>query len=369
MTEKEQNADKAVNDHLIETLKRGTNDPGTFFKAIMEHLAFSLSNYDHLSPEAKERTNALTSSILLSLEEQAASMPDTVEIRQWRRSIRNAKGERLTAGHFIQSLEGPVAKLPALYQKSAALFEKHLQVILDFLQDIMEHTLSGPAEFCKVGLIGVCVDELLAAQHLARHSYAGQVMSHLRTVQEALDLIELFNKDPQAVDLWTSDQSWQEVWTKLKPGKVRGALDKDPVFGKIYGLFSNVGSHPSFEMVRNRSRNEGKSNQGNPKIVLMLGGTPGTREAIFGHIFLAMSLVMLLVQISNTCHRYLNEKEVVGSLQNLISEFTDLVVDNLIKPLEGTNIETSAAMASALKLRNDALKGLDAFKEGSGPSR
>ena len=42
-----------------------------------------------------------------------------------------------------------------------------------------------------------CFDELISALHLSRHNYFGQSNTHLRSILETLDRVELFNKYPE----------------------------------------------------------------------------------------------------------------------------------------------------------------------------
>lgn len=346
---------------LVEEFKKTGNpqDPTNQWKVIMEHLIYGLANYDQLTPEAQKVTDELNKKVVFFIEQQLPSMPDTLETRQLRRATRGAKGERLHAAGYITTLESPPVSPHDLFKKTREIFEKHLQLMMDLYQDISDNTFGGVANFCKYSLIGVCMDELLVAHHLCQRSYAAQSFSHIRSVQEAIDLIELFNKDPQWADLWTSDKPSQEAWKELKPSQVRKKLRKDETFGKIYSMFSESGTHPSFEMLRSKCRKSvDLSPKGNPQFSISIGGTPKTKEAIFAPSFLLFALVMVLVQLVNSFGKYLNEQEVLKALGEVCNDFVIFFQDSYIKPLKDGGVELKEMEAAMQKIRDDALTGL-----------
>lgn len=348
---------------LVDSFKASGNPKDSLvqWKVMVEHLMYCLSNYDHLEPEAQKVTDDLQEQLTAMVEEQLEAMPDTIEKRKIRRLSRGSKGKRLYSDGYIKVLESPVdtAKVHAIYNKTRELFAKNLQIIMDFYQDITDNTLNGPAMFCKLTLIGVCIDELLVAFHLSQRSYAGQSFSHIRTIQECIDLVELFNKEPKWADLWTSDKPSKEIWKDLKPSKVREKLGKDEVFGKIYSLLSGSGSHPSFEMLRTRCRMAIKlTPKGHRQFSVSVGGTPKTKEAIFSHLFVLLSMVMVLAQMANSFKQFLNEAEIVETLKSMTDEFTGFVIEFLVKPLEDAGKDMSDMKKSVLDTKEKLLKGL-----------
>ncbi len=347
---------------LVESFKTSGDpkDSVIQWKIMVEHLTYCLSNYDHLTPEAQKVTDDLQEQLTVVVEEQMTAMPDTIEKRKMKRLSRGARGKRLFADGYIKVLETSLdaTKTHAIYQKTRELFTKNLQIIMDLYQDITDNTLSGPAMFCKLSLLGICIDELLVAFHLSQRSYAGQSFSHIRTIQECLDLVELFNKEPKWAVLWTSDEQSKEIWRELKPSEVRKKLGKDEIFGKIYSLLSSSGSHPSFEMLRTRCRMAVKlSPKGNRQFSISVGGTPKTKEAIFAHVFVLLSMVMVLAQMANSFKKFLNDTEIMETLKSMTDEFTGFVIEFLVKPLEDAGRDMSDMKKSVLDTKEKLLKG------------
>lgn len=350
---------------LVESLKNTSNprDPTNQWKVMMEHLVYSLSNYDRLTPEAQKVTDDLEKQVISLVDQQLQYMPDTLETRQLRRATRGAKGERLFATGYINALESPLSSPTELFQKTRIVFEKHLQLIMDLYQDISDNTLSGPANFCKFSLLGICIDELLVAFHLSQRSYATQTFSHIRSIQEAIDLVELFNKEPQWVGLWISDKPSKEIWDELKPSQVRKKLGKDETFAKIYSLFSVTGTHPTFEMLRAKCRKGiGLSPKGNPQFSISIGGMPRTKESISTPIFLLFSLVMVLVQMINSFGRYLNEQEVLKILNEVTNDFLTFFEDCYIKPIKDSGADLQEMEGAIQEIKSELLSHLNVDK-------
>ena len=358
---------KDLGNRLVESLKKSGNpkDASIQWKVMVEHFVYCLSNYDRLIPEAQKITDDSQEQIIAMVENQLPTLPDTVEIRKLKRLTRGTKGKRLFADGYIGILETDLdmTKAPELYKKTRELFKKNLQIIMDFYQDITDNTLSGSAMFCKLSLLGVCIDELLVAFHLSQRSYAGQAFSHIRTLQESLDLVELFDKEPQWADLWTSDKPSKEIWKEFKPFKVREKLGKDEIFGKIYSLLSAGGSHPSFEMLRTRCRMAIEpSPKGNRQFSISIGGIPKTKEAIFVHLFILLSMIMVLAQIINSFGKFLNEIETIETLKTMTDEFTSFVIEFLVRPLENSGQDMSAMKSSILETKESLLRKLQIEK-------
>lgn len=130
----------------------------TQFRVLQEHLKFCVDNYDHFTPAALEGTHQIMRVMAEDVEEGVTKMPDSEMKRQAARAIRGAKGKRLQASAYIGVLEAPVHEPGPLQIKVRQVFEKHLQTIMDLMQDVMANTMSGPADFCTAGLLAACVD-------------------------------------------------------------------------------------------------------------------------------------------------------------------------------------------------------------------
>src|SRR5262249_47255042 len=108
------------------------------------------------------------------------------------------------------------------------------------------------------GLLLGLIDEVLVAFHLAQRSFAHQTYSHLRTVEETLDIIDLLNSDESWLNRWldaaTDVQAEIDVYrdTRKEVKKRAGRGKGDP--DKLYAFLSATGSHPQFRGLMGRAR-------------------------------------------------------------------------------------------------------------------
>ena len=109
------------------------------------------------------------------------------------------------AEELVGVLEGKSPQVAPIFGDARKVFTQVLQRVLDLLYNISKKSGSGPGEFAKIGLASFCVTEMLAAFHLAQHSFVNQAYAHVRSVFEHLDKIELFHEQPQWAYLWCSD--------------------------------------------------------------------------------------------------------------------------------------------------------------------
>jgi hypothetical protein len=92
----------------------------------------------------------------------------------------------------------------------------------------------GPAKIAILGLLYWLFDELTVAQYLARRNYSTLAYTHLRSVMEILDKIELFTMKPETAELWASGNE-REIRKKLSPPHVMEML---PVWPRPVARFS-----------------------------------------------------------------------------------------------------------------------------------
>ena len=225
---------------FAEKLKGIKQDDGPAIqKVLSDSMVYSLTNYDRLTPEAQKIVDEQTVIIRNHLENILKGLPDHVLVRQGKRLLRGSKGKRWHVNLCIDYLEKPVQSPTEIGLRGKTIFDKYMQTIIDIYQDVLEHTHSGIATWSQLALFSMCFDELFVAFHLSQRSYAQQVFSHLRTIQEALDLINLFRIKPEESTLWTSDKDWRIVWEELRPRKVKKKIGSEDVFGKFYHITSN----------------------------------------------------------------------------------------------------------------------------------
>lgn len=134
----------------------------------------------------------------------------------------------------------------------------------------------GAAAAAKLHLAARTLADLRCGQYLIGNGFVIQMASVVRPAVEALNLIELFTRDPDAADRWAAGADYRE----FMPAKVRktiGAGD-DPV----YSWLSEV-SHPRFAGFQMASFRQEDKNEEAPVLRAYIGGVP----LEFAHVLIA----------------------------------------------------------------------------------
>jgi hypothetical protein len=238
-----------------------------------EFIQYSIEHYDVLDEEAKSHIDRVFKGLQEAAKTLADALPDGPEKRQMMRQLSLVGGGHFLAENLIAILESPAQHVHPILAASRQTFAQLLQKALDVLFDATRHTYEGPADFAKIGLCYWAVDELLTAFRLAQCAFTNQSYAHIRTCGEILDLIELFNKQPNWAQLWTTGND-KEVWKDLKPAAVRkklGTPKQDP----MYSFLSQHGSHGTFRGLQARSLRVNRDDTGEKKsFKIWVGGSP-----------------------------------------------------------------------------------------------
>ena len=347
---------------LMDSMARfkAATTPEEKYKAPLDLAMTLLKNYDHLNDDGKVMCDRLNDELLKQFEETMRTAPDTKDTRKIKRYLRGGKGERLLAKPHMEVFNKPISNPTPKQLKIRGIFETQLQTIMDFYQDIVGRTFAGLAQFNQLSLIGSCIDELLAAFALSERFYTAQAMSHLRTIQEALDLTRLFREHPEWAELWNSDKPWQEVWRELRPGKVREKIKSDK-FKEIYESLSSLGTHPTFAMMRLRcKKRKDDERKGRPQIDIKIGGTPKIKENLTVDMLLLLSLSMVLAELCACFGQYLHDEEVKQTLVEFMETFANYSLEFMIKPLR------EAGVAEAENVERNILESFELLKKSFG---
>ena len=267
----------------LESLFRDAEPKGTeaISQAITESFNFLLTNYLNLDSELQEMADKVFDGCIEYFDSALNGALDSAETRKAKRILRTLKRELPSASGLIMAIESKAHIKEPIITETCNLFEKHFQLFLDVLYDIsVEESHRGQASFAKLGMLFSCVDELVVSFHLAQHGYINQAYTHIRTVFESLNKVELFIKDESFAELWCS-QDEKKKKQQLSPYAVRTKLGvkEDP----LYAFFSVHGPHVTWEYVQAKSvQRLGVSDKGNPQIEFFLGGT-----RIIGHLLMA----------------------------------------------------------------------------------
>lgn len=278
---------------------------------IIEGLLFIIENYNDLAPEAKEKADKIIERMDKTVCESVdvSKIPESKEGRKFKRTHAILQGKHYKIEQFINALESSAQLKDENNKEFERIFKERLQNVIDFLFDVSQKLESGEEIYGQMGLIYMCIDELLAAFHLLRHKYINQAYSHIRTVFELLDKIELFRIKPEWFEVWMGDDE-KKIRRELSPASVRKKLGKDR-YDPIYGLFSTLGPHSSFKALQVKTAKiVESSNEGKSKIGIWYGGSPFEHNIVFLNVFASHAIFMVFLQVLKCFEKFLNGDEI-----------------------------------------------------------
>jgi hypothetical protein len=179
---------------------------------------------------------------------------------------------------------------------------------LNLLYDATQKSHSGAAKISILGLFYWLIDELIAAQFLARRGYTTQAYTHLRVSLEILDKVELFIRFPEFVEIWASGND-KEVFEKLAPPRVReklGRSSRDP----MYKYFSEEGSHATFAAMQPRLRKKQDTASDDMEIAITVGGRKDPTRQVSILIYCILVTTQAIIKAATAFDDRLNVEDV-----------------------------------------------------------
>jgi hypothetical protein len=314
-----------------------------FARKLTDFLGYSLENYEQLDREAKEYVDRVSENFRSASQAIVDKIPDGLQKRQMQRQIGIMGGAHFPAASLIEILASPPTFSHPILTPTKTIFEKLLQNTLDVLYDATRHSHEGAANFAKIGLSYWIVDELLSAFHLAQHAFVNQSYAHIRTSYEILDLIELFDVQPDWAKLWVSENE-KEIWSELKPAAVRKKLG-EPKFDPMYAFFSALGSHGTFRGLQARGGGILKSDKNDrARIKLFVGGSPHVHNIVWTNSLCVHITLALLIKMSRVFASYLNAEEIKEVLLTSSKATADFFIEYFVQWAKDEGLDFKPAL-------------------------
>jgi len=322
-----------MNEKLVQLLAGiDPNDISAFDKAIQQHFQYLTENYSELDPEAKIAVDEFSEELLKQAKENLSAMPDSQRKREGLRIVKKADGRHFDSKFLVEILEKKSDKNLEIITDTRGIFVRRLQTILDLLSDATDKTQKGIAGFARLSLLYLCIDELLAAFHLAQHFFVSQAYSHIRTVWEALDKVELFHQQPEWAILWSSQDPNDEhkILHELSPAFVRQKLGKNR-YDPLYSMFSELGPHGSFKGIQSRTTQKAKTDEDErPQFRIWVGGCPFVHNIVWVNSFLIYTLVMVILKIASVYQPDLTDRELNNILTETKKEIRNFILKHYV---------------------------------------
>jgi hypothetical protein len=319
---------------------------------IIQYMQYLVKNFDKLDEEMQGITDKLLDESVEVFSSAIVEAPDSPQIRQARRLLRNIREKRPTAKGLIAGLEAAPQSAETFIPATKLLFEELLQHLIDTLYDVIEGGLHGPASFVKVSLFYTCISELLAAFHLAQRSYASQAYTHIRTVFESLNIIELINRDESYADIWTSNDTKKKM-KALSPKAVRKKLGQDK---SAYSFFSELGAHPTWAYVGAQSARRKKQETDKTEITFWMGGTKWTQHVLWANSACIFCIVQTLIYVGTSFGQRVHREDYPALIEVMLKDFNDYMEQHVYKWGREHGLDTNEVESIAKKVYEEFKK-------------
>jgi hypothetical protein len=322
-------------------------NPDQFRDKFKEIMDFGFANEASMDAEANAHFDGLLKIIPNMLEIGLRNVPDSPDKRRMLRAIAGTRRKHHWSQDLLMRLGMPYPVLRPIVEAARPIFLEAHQSILDLLWDAAQHSQDGVAQFATLGLLYWSVDELTAAFYIAERRYTTQAYNHLRTVHDLLDKVQLFFHHPQWAEVWGSDDK-QKIRHELSPAAVRKKLGK-PKFDPVYGFFTQLGTHGTFEALRKRVTQTGKKD-GRTQVAMRIGGTPWESEVDTAIACCIITVLSALITIGQVYQTRLHSGEVVAILRSRSEGKTAFLQQYFVDPRLKAGIDMSALTDGYKKL-------------------
>ena len=278
----------------------GLADPSSFQQQLHSFFVEVAPHYDNATPDGKAYIDHAMNGFVGVLDSGLQKAPDSAEIRKLKRAVSTFQGKHFMAKDLIEVFEEIPTTSDKWIPRAVGVFTKALQSLLDIMHDVTRCSQTGAASFARVGLFYWLIDELLAAQSLARRHHSTLSYTHLRCTMEILDKVELFGEKPEFAELWMSEDE-HAIWQKLSPARVREKLTRDAFdpskksYDPLYEYLSQQGTHSTFTALKTRLRVKREPVDGGLNIAFIIGGhnSPDREINILMYCIMLTNLAMM----------------------------------------------------------------------------
>ncbi len=320
------------------------DDPDSASKALKETVEFMKAEHKTFDTMARREADRILDGLIelgtQGAEKALPGMTEGPEKRSVTRAVAAAREDHFLAMDLVAIFERPPAIGGPAVSTARPVFLNGLQLALDFLFDARSSPTKGKVFFAKYGIATWAVDELLVAFDLAQRAFVNQAYSHIRTVHEVFDKLELFHRDAAWAEFWVDKGAEYPHWKELAPAEVRkklGRVGHDP----LYNFFSSMGAHMSFRGLQ--ARGGMVSGREHPQNTFFIAGAPLEHELIVVNVLAIHAALAFAVKVARVFADKLNKDEVNQRLGTCAGEFRSMVfTTDVLRATARTGVDAEA---------------------------
>ena len=315
--------------------------------AVNEKFGEIASAYDSCSPELQKMFDDHVNLCAKIARENVGKMEDSIKKREAIRSIRKMENSGYNFDKLYSTLIEVKPKDQVL-QNAEGIILGGMGLLIDLTSDItFDESNSKYVDFLKVALYQYIIEELTLSKYLIDHNYFSQTYTHLRSVYETVDLIDLFIKQPSYLDLWADDSQEEAIVSKKRttffPANVRKLIGKNGgLYEKIYWLLCEIGTHTTFKNINSRMEFISKdSGLKKATINFKLGGIPFREDAIFCNVLIIQTILYVLLDIEKNYSECLFEEEVNRKYDEIMKATKDFYSKSIANEFQKMGFDIS----------------------------
>lgn len=321
--------------------------PERFRDKFKEILDFAVANESSMDAEANAYFNNFLDTIASLFERATSNLADSPDKRKMLRLIAGVRRKHHKAKTFLKRLGMPYPVPIPIVEAARPIFLDAQQSVIDLLWDSTQQPQHGVAQFATLGLFYWTVDELTVAFYLAERRYTTQAYGHLRTVHDLLEKAELFFYHPACADVWASGDK-KKILKELSPGAIRRKLGR-PEFDPVYGLFTELGTHGTWEALRKRVTQTG-TKEDRAQVAMRIGGTPWVSEVEMTVVGCILTAFSTLLSIAKIYEDRLHRQEAAAIVRARFEQQCKFLDEHVLEPRRRDGIDTSALTETLGKL-------------------
>jgi hypothetical protein len=322
----------------------GLAEPSTFQHHLHSFFAEVAPHYENATPDGKAYIDHVMNGFIGILDSSLQSAPDTAETRKLKRMVSSVQGKHFMAKDLIEVFEETPAESDEWISASLGVFTRTLQALLDIMHDVTRCSQTGAVNLARVGLFYWFIDEVIAAQSLARRHHSTLAYTHLRCTMEILDKIELFGEKPEFAALWMSGDE-HAIWKKLSPARVREQLARDAFdpskksYDPLYEYLCEQGTHSTFTALKSRFRAKREPLEGGLNIAFIIGGYHSPSREISILMFCIMLTNLAIMKTFAAFENHLNLEDIC-SLVLAVSDDTFKFFNEFLEAMDKSNYDS-----------------------------
>jgi len=310
------------------------DDPESASKALTEAVSFIRAEYETFDAMARQEADRIVAGLIeLGARCAEQDLPGALEGPEKRaatRAVAAAREKHLLAVDLVAVLERPPAIDHMAVTSTRPIFLNGLQLVLDLLFDARSSPMEGAAFITKYALAIWTIDELLVAFDLAQRAFVNQAYSHVRTIHEVLDKLDLFHRDPAWAEFWVDKGTEYPHWKELTPAQVREKLGRER-HDPLYNFLSNIGPHMSFRGLQARGGIiEASEHTRDTTAMFCVAGAPLEHELIVVNILVVHAALAFAARIARVFADKLNIDEVHQRLGTCAGEFRSMMLTTAV---------------------------------------